>query len=1173
MFIFRLNKALSASVGIAALWLLFTAEGGSALHLRLGLLLYTALLILIITGFAQKNLLGQERYQRFGALLLFTSMSIFLTFASGNLLLLGLGWSLSGIGAILLVNHANNQKSRRAARDIAIWFSISDGSFWLALLIAHTHHLNLFTAGRVTPLHGSLIIDLIAFLLLISGVIRSGLFPAMRWLILTIEAPSPLSALLHAGIVNGFGFILIAFPIMHAMSALITSIALLTIVMALAIMRHRHDEKGKLANGTSMQMAFMALEGVLGIPGIVLLHIVGHGSYKSWNFLRAGGAPLRRKSAVPLSRLDKPPLAISILLVAAFFATVWISYSWLGNELLLNLSVASIALASSLLFAHKLPPRLLVVSVLLSFSLFGAYLVELDFVTSLFPKLWEPNVGIILSSALFILLATALLRVIPRSATLQIASRAHRYLSPRNRVKKLYWQLRNHPAASIEGGKLLDLVEITASPFEKGMALTHIVAQNSLVGLSNLDYLTASEVAQNYGITLYSPAAQYLAWLESGAIDRKTLERSLLSTDPSLTIDSLIEQARVCASEESGRAENFGRLDPLGVAANWWSAQAWYDGRADVNSGGYEIWRASLPKKYRQEFPISSEQALAKFLPAMISEPSSREAITDSQIPFALQRLISIDISWFLFVRGLGSDAVLSLLALRAALSLITGEPLQAVEKPRTSDAHIWQSALEQTFAESLLAQICNAPSESDGEVVPEVALVTCIDVRSDILRERAELVQGVRTVGMAGFFGVDIAVTGFRTSENASENFAPVIVKPSITIKDLRNPTLLWEIPTLWKYATSGSGALAVAEGFGFINGIQSALNTFAPQVSHRFNRHFVSPRWLGSTGLDLSQLSTEQKIEYASGILATLSLENLSEVLFIGHGADAPNTPFRSMFECGACGGNNGVLNARFAATLMNDPVVQELIRSQYGERSPRFFAAEHNTTLGTVQLDPETSGDFRESSSAVAKKLLESIALLPKRAFPNSEGFIEEVGEAVVSAKDSTAWWQVFPEWGLSGNAACVIGPRSLTKSLNLCSRVFLHDYAWEQDADGQVLASIFSGPGVVMQMINAAYNIAVTNPQNFSSDDKTRHNVLGEAGVLLGADGPLYRGLPWQSIAAEPQEISGVENTHLPLRLQILVAAPREKIELALKKSTLAPLAAGGWVSVHSIYENV
>ena len=1176
MFIYRLNKALAALVGVTALWLLFTSHLGSAFHFRLALLLYTSLLILIISGFAQNNLLGQERYLRFGILLLLTSIGIYLTFISTNLLLIGLGWGTSGIGATLLVNHANHGKSRRAAFEIARWFLLSESAFWLALLLAHTHHLNLFTDATVNSHHSSLLIDLIAVLLMTSGVIRSGLFPAMRWLVLTVEAPSPLSALLHAGIVNGFGFLLVVFPIIHHVRYLIVLIGLVTIVLALAIMRHRHDEKGKLANGTSMQMAFMALEGVLGIPGIVLLHIIGHGSYKSWSFLRAGGAPLRRKNAIPIPKGKKSTPTISFSLTIVYAATLALSYIWLGNEFLLNLSVGAVALASSLVFVRKLPTRLMLQSALLSILLFGFYIVEVRFASHLFPKLWNLNLAIALTTSVAILTATALLRIIPRIWTLQIASRIYHYVLPNRVLKRSLKTAHTTTPKNLDQKTLLDLVEITSSPFAEGMPLSQIVAQNSLVGLQNLDFHTASDVAQNYGISLYSSASQYLSWLDQGIINHNVLERCATTHDINLSVDTVIFETRSSAKYSSSQANMntstmFGKSDSVAASASWWCAQAWYDGSNNSNSGAYEMWRSRLHSKYRQQLPSTPLDALSHLLPSLIQKTSAGNEITDPQVIFALQQLISTDISWFLFVKGLGTDAVLSLLALRAALALPVDQQPSTLDLPETPYAQIWQNALEQSYSEELVAKMRQSSAVQSGENQKEIAIVTCIDVRSDLLREKAELVPGVRTIGMAGFFGVDLCVTDFRNGKNGNENFAPVILKPSLALQDRREITLQWELPTLWKYATSGSGALAVAEGFGLMNGALSALNTFLPKLAAKLNRFFGAPRWLGSTGSNISHLTYAQKIQYASNILATLSAQDLKEVIFVGHGADAPNTPFRSMFECGACGGNNGLLNARFAAKLMNDPEVQDLIKERYGNRIIRFYAAEHNTTLATVQLDPLTTSEYQHRASAKLKHLIKQIAFLPKRAFPTSEELIGTDDQTDHASTSATAWWQVFPEWGLSGNAAVVIGPRSLTKNFNLRSRVFMHDYAWEEDLDNQVLVSIFSGPGVVMQMINAAYNVAITNPKNFSSDDKTRHNVLGEAGVLLGADGPLYRGLPWQSISPQATQIPGNENGHIPLRLQIFVAAPQAKMTEALEQSSLAPLATGGWVSLHSLHD--
>jgi uncharacterized protein YbcC (UPF0753/DUF2309 family) len=349
-------------------------------------------------------------------------------------------------------------------------------------------------------------------------------------------------------------------------------------------------------------------------------------------------------------------------------------------------------------------------------------------------------------------------------------------------------------------------------------------------------------------------------------------------------------------------------------------------------------------------------------------------------------------------------------------------------------------------------------------------------------------------------------------------------------------------------------------------LNGVLSATNTFAPKFSRKLNRLFEPDRWLDGTGSDISILTNAQKLEYASNILAIvfpLDSEITEEVVFVGHGAEASNTPFRSMYECGACGGNNGSLNARFATSLMNDSLVQSTLFSKYLGRTIRFYAAEHNTTAATFTIDPLQMKEVATQSSAILQNLVNNISTLPRREFPTSSNLVS------ADVSTASAWWQVFPEWGLSANAACIIGPRELTRNINLRSRVFLHDYCWENDPGGEILKTIFSGPGIVMQMINSAYNAAITSPKNFSSGDKTRHNVLGEAGVLLGAEGPLLRGMPWQAISPYPDLSKGESRGHIPIRLQIFVAAPDSIISRALYGTALAPLVLGGWVSLHSL----
>jgi hypothetical protein len=1122
-------------------------------------LLYSSILIAAISFFAQQNLVGQLRYQRFGAQLIVTSVGIYLTFLTTNLLLVGLGWSSGGLGAAFLVNHANDISSRRASRKIALWFLVSDGALWGAIALAHFNHIDPFASLEST--RSTVLITGIGALFALAGIVRSGLLPAMRWLILTIEAPTPLSALLHAGIVNVFGYLLVALPIIQKVRPFVIGIGLLTIAASLSIMRHRHDEKGKLANGTSMQMAFMALEGVLGVPGIVLLHIVGHGSYKSWSFLRAGGAPLRRKNAMPIEAKDQPNKALILLLGVLYSATIACLFWWLGRNFLLNICIGSIALASVFLFALRLNSLLVLQTVATGVVGLFFYLGTLRLFAGFFPQLWSPSITLSLFLALTILSTTIIFRFIPRQSTLRFASWFNRYRIGRLVLKRNLVGKEN--GSQVDPEKLLDMVEVAGSPFIAGGALSEIVAQDTIAGLHHLDFRAAAQIAAEYGISMYQTSQQYLDLLERGVISRAALEQSLASSD--IEIEELVSLTKQSALSLQ-HASTYQVPYKLASQSGWWSSQAWFDGRDDGSGGAYSLWRGSLGSRAAEAYPEAPLEALAKSLALLQLKSHEDLPFSTFALIATLKKLIAVDLSWYIFVKGLGREAEISLLALRASLALFAEDELTTPKSPITPYAEVWQSALEASFSSELKACLSSATRGELNRQNSRVALVTCIDVRSDVLRERAEQIPEVRTFGMAGFFGVDICLTTRGKAPKKLLNFAPIIIRPSISVADSRRERYAWALPSLWKSATSGTGALAIAEGFGLFNGLLNLVNTFLPALAHNVSRVFEAPRWMGATGADSSLLSLEQKIAYATKITSIVDLNGIKEFIFVGHGADASNTPFRSMYECGACGGNNGLLNARFAANLMNDPEVQNFLHMKYGGETVRFYAAEHNTTLGSLEFDPLTKSDFTKNSSSLLQELSSKLSALPRRSYPGSPTLSNG---SSWSRSSSVAWWQVFPEWGLSANAACVIGPRTLTAGVNLSSRTFLHDYNWLEDKDGSILNTILSGPGVVMQMINFAYNMAVTDPRSFSSGDKTRHNVLGEAGVLLGSDGPLYRGMPWQSITTSASAELGRPKGHIPIRLQIFIAAPKTFIDEVVDRSSLAELVRGGWVGVHEL----
>jgi NAD(P)H-quinone oxidoreductase subunit 5 len=168
-------------------------------------------------------------------------------------------------------------------------------------------------------------------LLVLAAALKTAAFPLHGWLTEVMEAPTPVSALLHAGIVNAGGFLLIrmaevvqASP--GAMAALVM-IGGLTALFGAVVMLTQSAVKTALAWSTVAQMGFMLLQCGLGLWALALLHIVAHALYKAHAFLSSGGAvqavaAVRRPGPVAVPGLGAVTRAflIAVLLYAAVAA-------------------------------------------------------------------------------------------------------------------------------------------------------------------------------------------------------------------------------------------------------------------------------------------------------------------------------------------------------------------------------------------------------------------------------------------------------------------------------------------------------------------------------------------------------------------------------------------------------------------------------------------------------------------------------------------------------------------------------------------------------------------------------------------------------------------------------------------------------------------------------------
>ena len=165
------------------------------------------------------------------------------------------------------------------------------------------------------------------FLIVISALLKCAQLPVHGWLIQVMEAPTPVSALLHAGIVNLGGFLMIRLsPLVSEVAGaqtLLVVVGSLTAALAALVMMTRISVKVMLAWSTCAQMGFMLMQCGLGAYDLALLHLLAHSLYKAHAFLAAGGAVEQAR----LKAMTEPlgPVSLSMLAVGAASGLVMVA--------------------------------------------------------------------------------------------------------------------------------------------------------------------------------------------------------------------------------------------------------------------------------------------------------------------------------------------------------------------------------------------------------------------------------------------------------------------------------------------------------------------------------------------------------------------------------------------------------------------------------------------------------------------------------------------------------------------------------------------------------------------------------------------------------------------------------------------------------------------------------
>ncbi|MHB8354649.1 MAG: YbcC family protein [Burkholderiales bacterium] len=545
----------------------------------------------------------------------------------------------------------------------------------------------------------------------------------------------------------------------------------------------------------------------------------------------------------------------------------------------------------------------------------------------------------------------------------------------------------------------------------------------------------------------------------------------------------------------------------------------------------------------------------------------------------------------------------------------------QAVQVSQQSSAHgakvhaqmdvALQTAFELTYQKKIIAKLAHptrqASSKNSTPVRPSVQAAFCIDVRSEVYRRAFETVAPtVQTIGFAGFFGAFMEFVPLGASEPRIH--LPVLLTPSWRGHQHIHGASIQEMEKAisdrrrrlhsadnWKaFRSSPSSCFSFVESTGLIYGPKLLGDSFgwSRPVPHpatkgihsKFSGRLVPSLEAVSHGQKNTQtrqksienqivgIPMENRGASAEMILKAMSMTSTFArlILLVGHGSSTVNNPHATGLDCGACAGQTGEVSARVIATLLNDPTVREEL-AQKGIHIPadtRFVGALHDTTVDEVTLfDIEELASTHAPDLQQLRKWLTQAGQLTRMERSHLLGIsnsAQEVVDALIQER-SRDWSQVFPEWGLAGNAAFIAAPRSRTKGIDLSGRSFLHDYEWRKDEGFGVLELIMTAPMVVANWINMQYYGSVVDNQRFGSGNKVLHNIVGGSiGVFEGNGGDLRVGLPLQSLH------DGKRWVHEPLRLNVFLEAPKSEIDRIIAKHELVrELVENRWLFLFQI----
>jgi len=471
----------------------------------------------------------------------------------------------------------------------------------------------------------------------------------------------------------------------------------------------------------------------------------------------------------------------------------------------------------------------------------------------------------------------------------------------------------------------------------------------------------------------------------------------------------------------------------------------------------------------------------------------------------------------------------------------------------------LWQEAYEWSYYDEVLAAVKQHDNSEKKIKAKTFQAMFCIDDRECSHRRYLEKFDpNCETFGTPGFFTVEF----YFQPEHGKfyTKLCPAPVTPKYLIKELGTTGKRKKDLHFSKQTHSLLRGWIISQTLGFWAAFKLCWSIFKPSMTpavaysfkhmDKFSKLTIENKDPNDkeNGLQIG-FTIEEMANRVEALLKSIGLiKDFAPIVYlVGHGSSSVNNPHFAAYDCGACCGRPGSVNARVACYMANHPEVRAILNSRglVIPNETQFVGGLHDTCRDEIGFYDENS-----LSKENTIRHFENLKTFHKALDANSkersrrlESISTELNAAKIHDKILTRSVSLFeprPELNHATNTLCIVGKRSLTHDIFLDRRAFMNSYDAQIDPEGKILTGIMKPLGPVCGGINLEYFFSRVDNQKLGAGTKLPHNVMGLFGVANGIDGDLRPGLPSQMI-----------EVHDPIRLMIIVEHKPEVVLNTIK----------------------